>query len=103
MASTLPTFAVALKGKAQFLATTLDVSAELLRELRNKGIITAEHNSQIQQVADKSGKVDKLIEILERRPDEDFPEFCKILVERYQEHVVDEIWPQRPILGQTGE
>lgn len=72
-------FRQAFEGKAVYLAENLEVTLELLRRLKDKKIILQSHVNRINNIPDNGAKVDVLLEILQRRPDSMFPEFCAAL------------------------
>jgi hypothetical protein len=89
------TFKSAFKGNEEWLAEKLSVTKELLRALKDKGIIKEASVSTIDKEVDESDKVDALIKILRRANDAFLSTFCDILIEQEQEHVVERIWPEK--------
>jgi uncharacterized protein YqgV (UPF0045/DUF77 family) len=89
------TFESAFKGNEGWLAKKLSVTKELLRALKDKGIIKEESVTKIDKEVDEGDKVDTLIKILCRGNDAFLSTFCDILIEQNQKHVVERIWPEK--------
>ena len=66
----------------------LEVANELLHGLRERKIILQRHVDQITKVNEAGEKVSVLLEILQRRDDTMFNDFCEILKFDGQLHVV---------------
>jgi hypothetical protein len=87
------TFAKVFDSKKTELARKLDVTDELLRKLDDAHIIDKASSEKIREKFRNDRKVDELLSVVQRRDDTLLPEFCKILKDIGQSHVVKLILP----------
>jgi hypothetical protein len=83
------TFQKKFQGKRAYLGQNLDCeSNHFMLELEDRNVITLEQSRDIKSLRTLDDKNARLLEILTRRPDEKFSEFCEALIESGQSHIV---------------
>ena len=100
----MATFKSAFEGKREILTEKLEVSDDLLRKLNDAKILESRHFDDIIDIRRNCNRVDKLLEILKMRDDKLLHEFCNILDQSGQQHVVDILMPElRHVSGELYE
>jgi len=94
--STMSSFSEAFQGHFTYLLQSLEVTLTLLFALRDENILDGDLYQIIQSKTVPGEKVEALLNILVKRPDEEFDVFCEILIKVGQSHIVNKI---RPLLS----
>jgi hypothetical protein len=89
----MESFEALFKGKKAWVAKTMEVPDHFLKLLEDKNIIENAHARKIKEKQQHDERADQLMEILERRPDEEVEVFKKILRSTNQPKVMKLLWP----------
>jgi len=87
-------FGAAFQAKEGYLRKTLDVSGDLLANLKDRHILTDEHVEHLTEIKNQFKIASKLVEILKRRDPTLLYSFYDALFETKQDHVVKELAPE---------
>jgi hypothetical protein len=89
----MESFQVLFQGKTAWVSHTMEVKDDFLQRLVDKNILRKQHARKIKEKKHDSERADELMEILERRPYEEIPDFISVLIDTNQEYVAELIWP----------
>lgn len=94
MAATVVSFNILFHRKEHLLLQKLEVTENFLSMLAREAVITQTHIEKIKNDSSNRRKVGRLLKILQLRDDSLVPQFCQILIDDGQRHVVKLLLPE---------